>query len=98
MVFHYSFPKIMSVNISYLSCLINTSLVAGIFPKDWKHAIVLTLLKIGDISGVYNYILNALLPLIANILEKKTLLFYYLERNKLITITQHCFPLNHQLL
>ncbi len=33
----------LPVIISYIACMINTSLVTGVFPKAWKHAMVVPL-------------------------------------------------------
>ncbi|XP_063881592.1 uncharacterized protein LOC135111811 [Scylla paramamosain] len=36
------------VIVPLLTCIINTSLVTGVFPESWKHALVVTLYKNGD--------------------------------------------------
>ncbi len=40
---------------SYLTCLINTSIITGVFPSDWKHAVVVPILKNGDVGNVTNF-------------------------------------------
>ncbi len=39
----------------YLTQIINTSIVSGIFPTQWKNAIVISLYKNGDKNDVSNY-------------------------------------------
>ncbi len=39
----------------YLTIIINTSIVTGVFPQVWKHALVITLFKKGDPNDVSNY-------------------------------------------
>ena len=53
-----------------LTCIINTSIVTGVFPQAWKHANVILLFKTGDISNVSNYRPISLLPVLSKILEK----------------------------
>ncbi len=60
----------LPVIISYITCIINTSLGTGIFPKAWKHAMVVPIFKNGDCNNVNNYRPISLLPIISKILEK----------------------------
>ncbi len=39
----------------YLTCIINTSIVTGVFPAAWKHAIVVAVYKTEDVENVNNY-------------------------------------------
>ncbi len=52
----------------YLTCIVNTSLVTGVFPSAWKHAIVVPVFKNGDVENVNNYRPISLLPVISKIL------------------------------
>ncbi len=56
----------------YLTCILNTSLVTGVFPTAWKHAIVVPIYKYGDTENVNNYRAISLLPVISKILEKNS--------------------------
>lgn len=78
---------------SYLTCIINTSIVTGIFPSSWKHAIVVPLFKSGDTNDLNNYRPISLLPILSKILEKVVAgqLTQFLETNKLLSNTQHGF-------
>ena len=79
--------------ISYITCIINTSLVTGRFPKAWKHAMVVPLLKNGDPNCVNNYRPISLLPVISKVLERivANQITSYLESNKLFSNSQHGF-------
>ncbi len=52
----------LPIIISYLTCIINTSLATGIFPTACKHAMVVPLFKSGDINNVNNYRSISFLP------------------------------------
>ncbi len=77
----------------YLTQIINTSIVTGIFPTQWKNAIVTPLYKAGDESNVGNYRPISLLPIFSKIIEKivANQLTEHLENNKLLSDTQHGF-------
>lgn len=77
----------------YLTTLINTSIVTGIFPASWKHAVVTPLFKNGNPDEIGNYRPVSLLPIFSKILEKVVAnqLTSFLERNKLFSPTQHGF-------
>ncbi len=77
----------------YLTTIINTSIVTGIFPESWKHALVVPILKHGDAADVSNYRPISLLPILSKVLEKtvSTQLVHYLEANKLLSKNQHGF-------
>ncbi len=83
----------LTVIISYITCIINTSLVMGIFPKAWKHAMVVPLFKSGDSNSINYYRPISLLPIISKILEKivANQLLHYLESSKLLSNSQHGF-------
>ena len=77
----------------YLTCIVNTSLVTGIIPNVWKHALVTPLHKKGDVNDVNNYRPISKLPIMSKILEKivATQLINYLESNNLLSTSQHGF-------
>ncbi len=77
----------------YITCIINTSIVTGIFPTAWKHALVVPIFKSGDTHDLGNFRPISLLPIISKILEKvvSVQLTQFLESNKLLSNTQHGF-------
>ena len=79
--------------IPYLTCIINTSIVTGIFPSAWKHAIVVPVLKAGDVNEPKNYRPISLLNITSKILEKiiTKQLTKHLEENHYLSNTQHGF-------
>ena len=83
----------LSVIAFYLTCIVNTSIVTGIYPTTWKHAVVVPLFKSGDTNDFNNYRPISLLPILSKILEKivASQLSHYLETNKLLSNTQHGF-------
>ncbi len=64
----------LCVTIPFLTCIINTSVVTGVFPETWKHALVVPIYKNGDPDSLNNYRPVSILPIISKILEKKLLL------------------------
>ena len=77
----------------YITCIINTSIVTGIVPTVWKHALVIPLHKEGDVNDVSNYRPISKLPILSKILEKIVTiqLVNYLESNQLLSNSQHGF-------
>ena len=77
----------------FLTCIVNTSLVTGVFPESWKHALVVPLYKNGDLDVVSNYRPISILSIVSKILEKIVArqLSDYLETNKLLSNSQHGF-------
>ncbi len=77
----------------YITCIINTSIVTGIFPTSWKHAIVIPIFKTGDVADPDSFRPIALLPIIFKILEKVVTnqLLHFLESRQLLSNTQHGF-------
>ena len=75
----------------YLTCIVNTSLVTGIIPTVWKHALVIPLHKKGDVNDVNNYRPISKLPIMSKMLEKivATQLTNYIESNNLLSTSQH---------
>ncbi len=78
---------------AYLTCIINTSLVTGIYPTQWKHAVIMPLFKSGNTNIVNNYRPISLLPIVSKIIEKIVAhqLACYLETKKLLSNSQHGF-------
>ena len=80
----------------YLTCIINTCIVTGVFPTAWKHSLVTPLYKSGASDDPGNYRPISLLSILSKILEKviATQLTNFLESNNLINCTQHGFRPN----
>ena len=83
----------LPVIITYLTCILNTSIVTGSFPSLWKHAIVVPIFKSGDVNEPKDYRPILLLPIISKVIEKVIAqqLISYLEGNHLLSNTQHGF-------
>ena len=54
----------------YLTIIINTSIVTGVFPTAWKHTIVVPIFKAGDVDNVGNFRSISLPPILSKFLEK----------------------------
>ena len=80
----------------YLTIIINTSIVTGVYPIYWKLPHVIPFFKSGDPDNVGNYRPISLLPILSKILEKVVTnqLMSYLECNDLLSHTQHGFRPN----
>ncbi len=83
------------VIVFYKTCIINSSLVTGKFPTQWKHANVIPVFKSGDINVVNNFRPISLLPILSKNLEKTVAnqLQCYLESKQLLSSSQHGFRL-----
>ena len=83
----------MSVLTFYLTVIINTSIVTGSFPGEWKHAVVCPLHKKGEMNEPSNFRPVSLLPVMSKVLEKVVTnqLYEYLSENNLLSNTQHGF-------
>ena len=77
----------------YLTIIINTSIVTGIYPSIWKHSLINPKHKKGDTDNPSNFRPLSILPVLSKILEKvvATQLMEHLENNQLISNTQHGF-------
>ncbi len=77
----------------YLTCIVKTSIVTGIVPTAWKRALVIPLLKSGDVCDLNNFRPVSLLPIISKVLEKivASQLTLFLESKKLLSNSQHGF-------
>lgn len=86
----------LPVIIPYLTCIINTSIVTGIFPTKWKHSIVVPIIKSGSANEPSNYRPISLLPVLSKTVEKiiSAQLIQHLETNNLLSKTQHGFRPN----
>ena len=73
--------------------LINTTLLEGRIPKDWKRADITPFYKVGNKEGPLNYRPISLTSVIAKICEKiiKKRWVKHLEKNKVITERQFSF-------
>ena len=76
-----------------LTRLINTSIQSGIFPEEWKLAVVTFLLKKGDQKEKKNYRPVSCLAAASKVLEKVVCdqLTKFMEVNKLLPNSQHGF-------
>ena len=74
------------VTIPYITLIINTSIVTKVFPKPWKHSIIIPIHKSGDIEEPINFRPINLLPILSKILEKviSTQLTECLQNNNLL--------------
>ena len=78
---------------TYLTCILNTSIVTGSFPSLWKHAIVVPIFKSGDANEPKDYRPISLLSIISKVLEKVIAqqLMSHLEENHMLSKTHHVF-------
>ena len=60
----------LMVAIPYITLIINTSIFKKVFPKWWKHSIIIPIHKSGDIEESTNIRPINLLPILSKILEK----------------------------
>ena len=83
----------LPVIVTYLTCILNTSIVTGSFPSLWKHAIMVPIFKSGDANEPKDYGPISLLPIISKVLEKVITqqLMSHLEENHMLSKTQHGF-------
>ena len=83
----------LPVIITYLTCILNTSIATGVVPKAWKHSVVVPVFKSGNQHEPQNYRPISLLPIISKILEKvvASQLSKHLETKNLLSNTQHGF-------
>lgn len=77
----------------YLTIIINTSIVTGKVPIEWKYSIVNLLYKEGDANEPCNFRPISLLCIMSKVLEKvvSDQLCDYLETNNILSNTQHGF-------
>ena len=57
------FKESPMVTIPYITLMINTSIVINVFPKPWKHSIIIPIHKSGDIEETTNFSPINLLPI-----------------------------------
>ena len=83
--------------ITALTNIVNTSLVSGVFPEQWKKAIVIPIPKIPDPNNPNDYRPISLLATLSKILEKVVAkqMLKYLEDNNLMELFQSGFRPNH---
>ena len=77
----------------YITVIVNTSIVTGLFASLGKHALVAPAFKSGDYDDPSNFRPISILPILSKILERiiADQLMEFLETNKLISNTQHGF-------
>ena len=77
----------------YITVIINTSIVTGLFPGLWKHPHVIPIFKSGDVKNVGNYRPISLLSILSKLLEKiiAIQLMSFLEKYNLLSSSQHGF-------
>ena len=82
--------------IPYNTLIINASIVTKVFPKQWKHSIIIPIHKSGDTEEPTNFRPINLLPILFKILEKviSTQLTEYLENNNLLNESQYAYRHN----
>ena len=66
----FNIKESLMVTIPYITLIINTSIVTKVFPKPWKHSIIIPIHKSGDIEEPTNFRPINLLPILSKILEK----------------------------
>ena len=76
----------------HLCSIVNKSIVAGIFPDEWKLSKVTPLFKQGNRSNLNNYRPISVIPVVAKIFERIVYdqLYDYLTENDLISSHQSC--------
>ena len=79
------------VAIPYITLIINTSIVTKVFPKPWKHSIIIPIHKSGGIEEPTNFRPINLLPSLSKILENviSTQLTEFFENNNQLNESQH---------
>jgi hypothetical protein len=60
----------LSAILPTITSIINTSLVSGIFPRDWKMAVITPIPKDGDHEQANNNRPISLLPILSNVCER----------------------------
>ena len=77
----------------YLTVIINTSLVTGVFPEMWKYALVNPLFKQGDPDDPSNYRPISILSTLSKVIERIVAdqLHEFITVNELFSNTQHGF-------
>ena len=76
----------LMVTIQHITLIINRSTVTKVFPKPWKHSIIIPIHKSCDIEEPTNFRQINLLPILSKILVKviSTQLTEYLKNNNLL--------------
>ena len=59
------FKESLMGTIPYIALIINTSIVTNLFPKPWKHSIIIPIHKSGDIEKPTNFRPTNLLPILS---------------------------------
>ena len=71
----------------------NTSIVTGLTPENWKNALICPTFKKGDLNEPSDYRPISLLPIMSKVLERiiADQLYEYISDNQLFSNTQHGF-------
>ena len=77
--------------------IINASLVTGIVPPGWKHALVTPIPKGGDLASVTNWRPISILPAVTKVIERiaHRQISAYFIRNQLFSTSQHGYRRHH---
>ena len=77
--------------------IVNASLVTGIVPPSWKHALVTPIPKGGELGRVSNWRPISILPAVTKVIERIVhhQISGYFTRNKLFSISQHGYRRHH---
>ncbi len=62
----------LPVIVSYLTTIMNTSIVTGIFPTAWKFSIVVPIVNTGGVNDPSDYRPTSLLPVLSKLIEKNS--------------------------
>ena len=86
----------LSVTAFFLTIIINTSLVTGVFPDKWKFAVVNPLIKKGESQDPSSFRPISLLSTLSKVIEKIVAeqLNEHMAKNGLFSQTQHGFRKN----
>ena len=78
-----------------LNVFINTSIATNVFPKPWKHSIIMPIHELGDVKEQTNFSPIDLLPILSKILEKvNSTQLTYLENNNFLREGQYAYGNN----
>ena len=79
--------------IPYITLIINTSIVTKVFPKPWKHSIIIPIHESGDIEEPTNFRpINSYEKILEKVIS--TQLTEYLENNNLLNESQYAYRNN----
>ena len=90
---HKFFPGLCYV----LLDIVNASLITGIVPPSWKHALVTPIPKGGELSNVANWRPISILPAVTKVIERLVhrQISEYFNRNHLFSNSRHGYRNHH---